>query len=433
MDGCNSQSDRLLEDYEHDSLRCTRCSYCKWVAWESMRHPDFMEGCPSVARYNFHAYAAGGKFNMALSLMKGRIDCSDEFVDAVYRCNMDGNCDVSCKSVQDIEPLQCMQEMRIKCVQEGRVVPAHSVVIEGLKQEDNMMQSAKANRGKWAEGLAVKDLTKEKAEVAFHAGCRYSFDEGLWPTVRGALSLLTNAGVDVGIMDGNEVCCGGRAYELGYEDRLNYYAALNIRALKAGGVKTIVTPCATCYQIFKVLYDKIGRKLNVQVVHTTEYIHRLITEGRIKLTKKVPLTVTYHDPCHLGRLSEPWVHWKGTEVKVRNQMIVHEPPKKFRRGADGVYDIPRDILKAIPGLKLVEMYRIREAAWCCGAGGGVKDAYPDFAIWTGAERLKEARAVGAKAIVSACPWCTRNFMDAARETGEKIDAYDVVELVQKAL
>jgi Fe-S oxidoreductase len=392
-----------------------------------------MQGCPSVGRYNFHAYAAGGKFNMAISLMKGRIDCSDDLVEAVYKCHMDGSCDVSCKSVQDIEPLQCMQELRIKCVQEDKVTPVHKVVIEGLKKEDNMMQRLKADRGKWAEGLAVKDLTKEKAKVVYHAGCRYSFDEELWPVARGGLSLLLDAGVDVGIMGGGEVCCGGKAYELGYEDRLKFYAALNMKALKAGGVKTVVTPCANCYQTFKVLYDKIGQKLDIEVLHITEYIHRLIKEGKIKLTKEVPLTVTYHDPCHLGRLAEPWVHWKGKEVKVLNQMIVHDPPKKYRRGANGVYDIPRDILKSIPGLRLVEMYRIRESAWCCGAGGGVKDAYPDFAIWTASERLKEAKAVGAKAIVSACPSCKRNFVDTVRETGEKIEVYDIVELVQKAL
>lgn len=422
-----------LEDYEHDSLRCTRCSTCKWIPWESMRHPDFMQGCPSVGRYNFHAYAAGGKFNMALSLMKGRIDYTDGFLDAVYKCQMDGSCDVSCKSVQDIEPLQNMQELRIKCVQDGQVDPAHMLTIEGLKKEDNMMQRLKADRGKWAEGLAVKDLTKEKAKVAFHAGCMYSFDEELWPTARAGLTLLMKAGVDVGIMGRDEACCGGRAYEMGYLGELTKYAEHNKEAFKAAGVKTLVTPCSDCYQTFKVLYDKIGQKLDIEVLHITEYVHRLIKEGKIKLTKKVPLTVTYHDPCHLGRLAEPWVHWKGKEVKVLNQMIVHDPPKKFRRGANGVYDIPRDILKSIPGLRLVEMYRIRESAWCCGAGGGVKDAYPDFAIWTASERLKEAKAVGAKAIVSACPWCTRNFIDTVKETGQKIEVYDIIDLLQQAM
>ena len=101
----------------------------------------------------------------------------------------------------------------MKCVEDGQIPPQHMVVIDGLQKEDNMMQGLKANRGKWAEGLTVKDLTVEKAKVAFHAGCRYCFDEELWPTVRGGLSLLVNAGVDIGILGSAEVCCGGRAYE----------------------------------------------------------------------------------------------------------------------------------------------------------------------------------------------------------------------------
>jgi Fe-S oxidoreductase len=79
------------------------------------------------------------------------------------------------------------------------------------------------------------------------------------------------------------------------------------------------------------------------------------------------------------------------------------------------------------------MYRIRESAWCCGSGGGVKDAFPEFATWTGAKRLEEARAVGAKAIVSACPWCTRNFIDSAEETGDTMQVFDIITLVREAM
>jgi len=278
----------------------------------------------------------------------------------------------------------------------------------------------------------VKNLTEEKAEVVFHAGCRYAFDKELWPIARGGLELLLKAGVDVGIMGADEACCGGRAYELGYAGELTKYAEHQMETLSTAGIKTLVTPCSDCYAAFSVLYDKIGKKLGIEVIHLVPYLDRLIKNGQLKLTRKVPLTVTYHDPCHLGRLGEPWVHWQGKETKVMGQMIIHDPPKKFRRGAGGIYDPPRDILKSIPGLKFMEMYRIKEYAWCCGAGGGVIDAYPEFAAWTGNERLKEAGAVGAEAIVSACGWCKRNFLDAAKESGDKTKIYDIVELVQMA-
>jgi Fe-S oxidoreductase len=422
-----------LADYEHDMQRCTRCSYCKWVPPVSWRHNDYTQGCPSVSRYNWHAYSSGGKFNMALALLHGRIDYSDEFLNIIYRCQMDGNCDISCKSVQDIEPLQMIQELRIKCVEEGQLIPAHMIVIDGLQKEDNMMQSRKADRGKWAEGLDVKNLTQESAEVVYHAGCRYSFDEELWPVAKAGITLLRNAGVDIGIMGADEACCGGRAYELGYAGELTKYAEHQMEAFRAAGVKALVTPCADCYHAFKVLYDKIGKKLGIEVFHITQYLEKLIKEGKIKLNKNVPMKVTYHDPCHLGRLGEPWIHWNGKETKVLGQMIVHDPPKKYRRGGNGVYEAPRNILRSIPGLKFVEMYRIKESAWCCGAGGGVIDAYPDFAIWTGAERLREAKATGAEAIVTACPWCKRNFLDTIRETGERIECYELIELVQKSI
>ena len=132
------------------------------------------------------------------------------------------------------------------------------------------------------------------------------------------------------------------------------------------------------------------------------------------------MTVTYHDPCHLGRQGEPYVPWNGTETKVFGNITKHIPPKPRYNGASGVYEPPRDILKAIPGLKLIEMERIKEHTWCCGAGGGVWDAYPDFSSWTAGERIEEAKSTGAEALVTACPWCERNFIDAVSADGQKM-------------
>ena len=143
------------------------------------------------------------------------------------------------------------------------------------------------------------------------------------------------------------------------------------------------------------------------------------------------MTVTYHDPCYLGRLGEPWIQWEGK--RIPGYKFVFDPPKEYRRGTHGIYQPPREVLASIPGLKLAEMDRIKEYAWCCGAGGGVIDAHPDFAVWTGTERLKEAQAVEAEAIVSACGWCQRNFRDAAAESGIDMPVYDIIELVQKAI
>jgi Fe-S oxidoreductase len=156
---------------------------CKFIPMEVVSGYDFVTVCPSISRYNFHSYSAGGKLNMALAMLDGRIDYTDKLLEMIYQCQICGGCDVSCKYNRDLEPLESIYHFRIKCVEDGQLLPAHMVVIESLKKEDNMMGSLKSERGNWAEGMEVKDLTTEKAEVYLHAGCRYCFDQELWPVV----------------------------------------------------------------------------------------------------------------------------------------------------------------------------------------------------------------------------------------------------------
>jgi Fe-S oxidoreductase len=110
-------------------------------------------------------------------------------------------------------------------------------------------------------------------------------------------------------------------------------------------------------------------------------------------------------------------------------MRVYDPPRVLRRGTYGVYEPPRELLRAIPGVKLVEMDRIKEYAWCCGAGGGVKETSPEFAAWTAGERLAEAESTGAEALVTACPHCAQNLAG----NGSSLKVYDVVEILDKAI
>jgi len=422
-----------LEDFEKDMMRCARCSECKWIPLAQIKSWRYAQGCPSIGKYNFHAYSAGGRLAMGLSVLQERLDYTDGFLDILYRCQMCGACDVSCKCTKDMEPYAIAQELRIRAVEDGELLPAHMMLIEGLKKEDNMMRGKKADRGKWADGLDIKSITGEAAEVYFHAGCRYSFDESLWPQIQAAARLMKKAGVDFGIGGNDENCCGGRAYELGYLGEFTKYAENNLDMLKTAGIKTVVTSCAEGYFTFKVLYPKLVGGTDLEVFHITEYLNRLIKEGRLVPTRQVPMKVTYHDPCHLGRLGEPWVPWEGEEKTVFNQMYIYDPPKPWRKGTYGVYEPPRDVIRSVPGVSLVEMERIRDYAWCCGAGGGVIDAYPDFARWTALERIEEARATGAEAMVTACPWCRSNFVGALEGCGDNLKILDIVELLDMAV
>ena len=170
-----------------------------------------------------------------------------------------------------------------------------------------------------------------------------------------------------------------------------------------------------------------------EIIHTSQLMEELLSNGRLRPTKEVPLKVTYHDPCHLGRMSEPYEPYEGEKVELLSQVYIWDPPKPIRQGTLGVYDAPRNVLKQLPGIKLIEMERIKEYSYCCGAGAGCKSAYPDFALFAANERVEEAESTGAHALVSTCPFCKTNLQDALSSKKNPMDFYDLTELVLKTL
>ncbi len=421
-----------LEAFLAETERCSQCSYCKWIPFDQVKSWRFAKNCPSIAHNNFNSYSARGRYAVSRSLLKGQSGYSEKVQHIVFTCLTCGSCDVSCKVCRyNLEPLQMARELKFRLVEEGYGIEAHQKVVDGLDRRQNTMQRPRKQRGAWAEGLDLKRAAAEPCEVLFHAGCRFSYDRALWGAVRGAVRLLKGAGVDLGIMAEKEICCGGRVYSMGYREPLERLARAHTSLWRKRGIRTVVTSCADCYHAFKRLFARID--CGVEILHTVELVQRLIGTGEIRLRHRVPLTVTYHDPCHLGRQGEPYVAWRGVEKKIKSQIIVHDPPKPRYNGARGIYQPPREILAAIPGLKLVEMQRIREYAWCCGAGGGVREAYPEYSGWTAAERIEEAQSTGADALVSACPWCERNLSDAAAAGGGSMKVHDIAELALRAV
>jgi len=419
-----------LEQYQGDMEMCCRCSCCKWIPLQRVNGFEYAKQCPSISRYEFHSYSGGGRMDIGASMLKNGFNYTDKLLDIVYNCQMCGACGVSCNYAMDMEVLEPINEFRIKCVEDGQTNPALEKVIKGLRKQGSMVPP-KGKRGDWAKGLNLKDAGKEKVDVLYHVGCLTSFDKDMQKLARATARILKKAKVDFGIAADNETCCGGRALQMGYREDFLKQAKKNMAMIKKAGVKTVVTACADGYQAFKVLYDKYNLKGDLEVLHISEYIDRLIKDGKLKPRKKVDLSVTYHDPCRLGRLGEPWIHWEGK--KIPGDRFVFDPPKVYRRGTHGVYEPPRDVLRSIPGVSLTEMIRIKEYSWCCGAGGGVIDSNPEFAKWTARERIEEAGSTGAEAIVTACPWCEKTFNDAIGETGSSMKIYDIVELVEKAI
>ncbi len=396
-----------LEDYREDLAACVRCSSCKWIPFNQMRGSRFAKNCPAVARFNFHAYSGSGRMNMALSLLSGRSDLTEPVAEVVYRCQMCGACDIHCKVYREvIEVAEALLEMRACCVEQGRFLVEHMLMIDSLKREDNPLGEPKAARGDWAEGLGLPALSAGGTDVLFHAGCRFSYDPDLRGAARAAVALLSEAGLRVCVAGAEEACCGGRAYELGYQGEARNFADDAASRVKATGARVLVTACADCFAAFNYLYPRMRVDLGIPVLHTSQLLEEAVRGGHLRLKQPQPLSVTYHDPCHLGRLGEPYLgDWPGDKRD--------RPPALRRAGKRGVYEAPRRLLTAIPALELREMERIRQYSWCCGAGGGVLEAFPEFAEWTARERLAEAGATGAETLVTACPWCERSLLDAA--------------------
>jgi len=337
-----------LKDYHYEMSHCHRCSYCKFVPFQLMKSRRFSYLCPSITLRNFHSYSAGGRAALGLALLEGRLTSYTETMkQIVFECTMCGACQVQCRTSSfNLNPIEVMQALRIHFVEQGELVSEHMHIIDSLKREDNVFGEPKAGRGKWAQGLGLKDINKEKVEVMVHAGCRTSYDEEFWPVARAAMKILTVAGVDVGIAGNEESCCGGRAYEMGYQGVFENYAEDLASRVKASGATKLVTLCADGYGTLKEYFPAIGRKLDVEILHITELINLLIKQGRIKFSQEIPLRVTYHDPCHLGRRGEPGIQWQGEYKRLMPHIFVPVPEKPVKLGLNGCYDPPRKILKA---------------------------------------------------------------------------------------
>jgi len=230
----------------------------------------------------------------------------------------------------------------------------------------------------------------------------YPLEPKVRDTLKVIAQVLTKAGADFGILGAAEKCCAGIQLLMGEVGIFEQYAKDNIKTFNELGIKTLVTPCAHCYNTFVNEYPEVGEQ-NYEVLHLVQYLDRLMEEGKIKPSESPGEVVTYHDPCDLGRKS-------------------------------GVYDSPRKILNAIKGVELREMERMKDQTWCCGAGGGLLEARPDQSTWAAEERIREARVTtGADSLITACPWCEYNLKNAVENSGARMKVNNITEIIQRAL
>lgn len=317
----------------------------------------------------------------------------------IWRCTTCGTCPQRCpRGVKNIEVGVSLRRI----ASEAGVAPAPiRTVRASLGAEGNPFGEERKTRAAWADGLPVKTFT-EGMEVLYFPGCYLSYDPRLKKVAIATATILNRAGVDFGILGTRENCCGESIRKTGDEELFKRLARENIKTFIDSGVKKILVSSPHCYHTFKNEYAEF--KVNFEVVHTSQYLSQLISEGRLKLTGEYGKKITYHDPCYLGR-------------------------------HNGIYDEPRSILGKVPGSELIEMVDSRESSLCCGGGGG--------GIWMDtpkAERFSNLRIgqaidCGAQVLVTACPYCIVNFEDSRLivKDAEGIEVKDITEIVQEVI
>jgi len=255
----------------------------------------------------------------------------------------------------------------------------------------------------WAKNEQVRDLAAVgSTDVLLWIGCEGAFHERSRKTASSLVRILNKAGLDYAILGKQERCCGDLPRRTGNEHLFQRLARGNIELLRDYGIKRIISLCPHCFHTLKNEYPPLGG--NFSVVHYTEILVDLITRGDIKLEKPVPGKALFHDPCYLGRVN-------------------------------GLYQVPRRILKAVPGLQLEEMVRSEQKSFCCGAGGGRVWLHEQPGERINRLRADEAVAIAPESIITSCPYCLSMLEDglSAMEGKDLPTTWDLAEFILQAM
>ncbi len=309
-------------------------------------------------------------------------------------CNM---CVSRCP--RGVSTIDIMVALRRILVEEGRVPITLRDALEAVFKQGNPWGRARNKRSEWAAGLGIRDVTQgDKADMLLYVGCAPSYDPRVQKVSKALVKIFSKAGIYVGILGNEETCCGNEVRRMGEKGLFEMLVEHNLELFHKYSINQIVTISPHCYNALKNEYQDS----KIEVKHYTQFLAELVDTGKLAFSNNFEKVVTYHDPCYLGR-------------------------------HNGVYDEPRRILKRIPGLELVEMLDYRENSLCCGGGGG--------RMWVETEkeerfsdlRVNQAVEVGAKVLVTSCPFCMLNLEDSllTMDKGDELEIKDISEIVQE--
>jgi heterodisulfide reductase subunit D len=312
-----------------------------------------------------------------------------------YLCTLCGMCGRVCPAFIDAKDLRIAA--REFMVEKGEYPAVIDRVMETLDKGHNIVGEPAEDRSMWVQALSEVPehmFQKEKAKVVYFVGCVASYFPMTKKIPQSFVQILHKAGVDFTLLGGEEWCCGFPMIAAGMKKKAEVLIQHNLEKVKEKGAESIVFACPSCYYTWKERFDT-----EIEIFHSTQFIKRLIDEGKIHFNGRAT-KVTYHDPCDLGRGS-------------------------------GVYEVPREIIKAIPGVELVELEGNREECNCCGGGGDLEMIRPDLSAALAEAKIEEIKATGAGMVLSACQQCIRTILTTARRKKIPVTAMDITEFVLK--
>ena len=377
---------------------CTGCQAC-------------VEVCPAVAASGDGTLSALYRLNWQRAncragsgwlgcLLGGRRSLSEEdwraFADTVYRCTLCGNCQQVCPSGIGLKELWLI--LRQEMTQKGTYPKKVDLIGENLAESRNVFAEDQEDRCEWVEDcdeVPDDEFVRDRAEVVYFTGCVASFFP-LAQQIPVALAEVLEAGeVDFTLLGEEEWCCGFPLLGAGRIKEVRELVEHNVEAVREKGAKEVVFACPSCYMMWREHYPH-----EFKLTHTTQFLADLLARGRVPL-RKLDMRVTYHDPCDLGR------------------------------GA-GVYEPPRQTIRSLPGVDLVEMAQNREACQCCGGGGNLEMIDQGLSGAIAERKIKQALATGAEAVISSCQQCVRTMATYTRRNKLPLMVMDIAQLVRKA-
>ena len=380
-----------LESYSEDVQRCMRCGFCKSL-------------CPTYEFVGWESGSPRGRMLLIKGLIDKELEVNEYVADKIYKCVLCGYCLWRCPP--GVRTTDAIKACRKFLVDSGFYPRELDDLEEKIEKSHNLYGLPNDSRLKWLDlaNLSNEVSVNRKAEVVYFPGCVTSLSSRGRKIAYSSSRILNKMGLNWTLIGEEEWCCGNPLLLAGKLDRLKDIIEHNVEAIRGLEAKVLVTSCAGCYRMFAQEYPKFVGDLGFKVYHISQLI-----EERLDLKSfmvKDGGKVTYHDPCDLGRTFK-------------------------------IFEEPRNIIKAIPGVEFVEMTRNRLQARCCGGGGGVQANDPDLAVQMAAERVRDALEVGAEVIVSGCAACKDNLRKGAKaipkqERG-KIKVMDITEIVANAM